>query len=253
MKLHRETIGSGEKIVLIHGWSFNSNIWAAIVEKLSKQYQVTLIDLPGFGASPMYSYSFDSLLDDVVIISPKKAIYIGWSLGGLITMGLAVRFPQRVKSIVTVGSSPYFLAEKNWPGTTIEEFKAFYGAIKYDPKATLEKFSFSLCSPSEREQYAEQLYKIIMNNGCPSQEALLTGLDILQKTDLRQLVKKLKCPQLHIIGSEDRVTPSSLLSQYYSIIPNAKIQLIEGAGHVPFLTQQSLFLKTLFHFLSALS
>ena len=249
MKLYTKKIGAGKNIVLLHGWSFHSGIWSFVTDALSRYYHVILIDLPGFGETPFFFYTFDSLLDAIAAVVPEASVYVGWSLGGLLAMGMANKFPQQVTSMVTVGSTPYFIAEKDWPGVSEEAFQDFYSAIKFDVKSTLEKFCFSLCAPSERALYGALLYKIMMKKGCPSEAALLTGLTVLHQTDLRVSVKKLLCPQLHVIGSEDKMAPSILLKQYFSCIPRAKTQLMVEAGHVPFLTQPSQFMQCIFNFL----
>ena len=48
-KFDVSTMGKGPKLVLIHGWGSNSNIWIPITQKLSKMYKVYLVDIPGYG------------------------------------------------------------------------------------------------------------------------------------------------------------------------------------------------------------
>lgn len=249
MKLHAKTLGSGKDIVLLHGWGFHSGIWQPILADLLKRFRVTLIDLPGFGLTPLFSYSFSSLCNKILEVTPEQAVYLGWSLGGLLAMGMACQFSSQIEAIVAIGSTPRFIATKKWPGVSRQDFQAFHKAVKEDTVTTLRRFCFSICSQQEREQFSAQLFAVMMEYGCPSTEALCLGLETLKKVDLRQAVTKLHCPQLYLNGSEDKLSPPALLSRYYSTIVNSETCLLTGAGHVPFLTQKTLFLKKIFKFL----
>src|SRR5688572_28462426 len=99
--LHTDIRGQGFPLVLLHGWGFNSNIWQPLIPQLENKYQLFLIDLPGFGKSEsILNYSFDYIIPNLLAKTPKEAYWLGWSLGGLIAMAIAIHSPLRVKKLI---------------------------------------------------------------------------------------------------------------------------------------------------------
>src|SRR5215831_8772039 len=115
--LFSETTGQGQDLVFIHGWGLHSDIWHDVVASLVDMFRVTIVDLPGYGRSPMSAdYTLSGLISELVKVVPESAIYIGWSLGGVIATKLARHYPERVKKLIKVASSPRFLKDTDWPG-----------------------------------------------------------------------------------------------------------------------------------------
>lgn len=121
--------GKGEPVVLVHGL-FSSTLinWqlTGVVNELSKDHRVVSLDLPGHGFSdrPMNKEAYgEQLVDDVIALMDhlkiKKAHIVGYSLGGMITVKLMVKYPDRVIS-GTVGGMGYFekgsILQKFWDG-----------------------------------------------------------------------------------------------------------------------------------------
>ena len=86
LKIFKTVKGKGEDIVLLHGWGCNHNYILPLEKVLLNKYRVTNVDLPGRGQSD-WSHDFkdiheiaDSLLEHL----PERAIYVGWSFGGLL-------------------------------------------------------------------------------------------------------------------------------------------------------------------------
>ncbi|MDM8569389.1 alpha/beta fold hydrolase, partial [Thiotrichales bacterium HSG1] len=80
--------GLGKPLILLHGWGFNNNIWDDIAVDLAKDWRVYQVDLPGHGKSPMCDYSLSSLTEQLAASLPNDAVWIGWSLGGLLAMNI---------------------------------------------------------------------------------------------------------------------------------------------------------------------
>lgn len=97
--------GEGFPVVFLHGFCETSDIWSGIQSKLSKNYRVITLDLPGFGGSPILNYSFS--LDDVAkeiksfldSIHLTKYVLIGHSLGGYITLAFSKLFEDNLSGI----------------------------------------------------------------------------------------------------------------------------------------------------------
>ena len=124
MKINIHKYGSGFPLVFLHGWGFDSQVWMALIPKLITHYQLILIDLPGFGQSPIMDWHFfkKNLLSQL----PEKFALVGWSMGGIYAMRLALENPERVDYFISVTSSPRFLLDYSWPGVSQEVFQGFY-------------------------------------------------------------------------------------------------------------------------------
>ena len=82
---------SAVDLVLLHGWGMSSLVWDEILPELLENFRVTVIDLPGFGRSPIPGgeYDLDYLSKHVLNVAPKEAVWMGWSLGAMVAMNIA--------------------------------------------------------------------------------------------------------------------------------------------------------------------
>ena len=99
------------RLVLLHGWAVNSLIWNPILDQLSARYDVTVLDLPGYGGQADYGgdYKLDSVVTNVLSRAPKLANWVAWSLGGTIAMAAAMAQPNRFESLQLISTTPCFL------------------------------------------------------------------------------------------------------------------------------------------------
>src|SRR5436189_1394417 len=100
-------MGQGPEIVLLPGWGWSTEIFHSLSLELKKNYSLTLVDLPGFGKSaplPSNEHSLEKMAVYLLNIVPKKAIWLGWSFGGLIALWIALYYKERVKSLILVAS-----------------------------------------------------------------------------------------------------------------------------------------------------
>ena len=76
---------SKPKIILLHGWLFNSNVWSSFREKLENDFISYTPDLPGYGNNKSLLTN-DSYLDNFISNLNSKCIIVGWSYGGLLAL-----------------------------------------------------------------------------------------------------------------------------------------------------------------------
>ena len=80
MSVSVERFGQGPDLVLLHGWGMNGAVWHGIVPALASRYRVHLVDLPGFGNSPLageVEYSLPWLAEEVAAILPEQCHLLG--------------------------------------------------------------------------------------------------------------------------------------------------------------------------------
>lgn len=252
MKLYSETTGQGEDLVLLHGWGFHADVWRSLLPCLTHKFRITLIDLPGFGRSPVpeQRYHLDDAVQQVLAVSPPQATFAGWSLGGLIATAVAVCEPLRVTRLLTVATTPKFIASANWPGVAKEVFARFQESLQRNTHQGLRHFLLlQQRSLSKQRALYKQLNALLASYDIPSENALFSGLQILQDTDLRKQLSQIRAPQLHLIGDEDPLIPPNTTQYIKSLAPHCTSISLPGAGHIPFLSHQEIFLQHMLGFL----
>lgn len=233
------------ELVVLHGWGMHSLVWDDVMPGLLAHFQVTVVDLPGFGRSPISNgeYSLDHIVDQVLAVAPEKAVWLGWSLGGMIAMRAASRFPYRVDALVAVAATPRFVADNDWPLAMKQDvLDAFYRYLLEDPEGTLIRFLSLQCKGSaSMKEDIRILRELLYFHGIPARRALQEGLEILRTEDLRDDLRNLGCPSLFIFGERDHLVPVGLSEAITELQPSAQTAVIKGVAHLPFLSAPNLF------------
>lgn len=222
-------------LVLLHGWGTNLNIWNSITPHLAKNFHINTIDL-------QWDTNLENMVLQILAHSPKNAIYLGWSLGGLLALQLAILAPERVGKLITIATTPKFIATTSWQAMPLKTFTYFYQMFKNDHIQALHYF-ISLQFMGEPQ--AKELITIAKGNLDKqiNKQFLENGLKLLRDTDLRSKVNTIKCPSLHIYSENDHIVPAVTAQQ----LP-ANTKIIKNAGHAPFLSQPKKFLQLLEQF-----
>lgn len=243
--LNIETSGKGPPLILLHGWGWHSAIFRPLVSELAEKYQLFLIDLPGFGKSPLITshYTLAQITECILSQIPQDAVWMGWSLGGLIAMYAAIYHPHRVTQLITISSSPKFISENDWPGMTREALKTFSAALQKDPAKTLREFLQLQLRGSPRASVLYLQLEKELRVSHPA--ALMGGLQLLTETDLRLEMKHIRCPNLHIFGQMDTIVPVKIAECVSRLNKNSRYAVIKRTGHLPFLTHTDEFLRLL--------
>ena len=245
MKLWHEQQGSGPDLVLVHGWGLHGGIWGDLPARLAQHFRVTTLDLPGHGRSRAgaESWSLDAFTDSVAELCPMPAIWLGWSLGGMVALHAALHHPHKVAKLVLVGATPKFVQAPDWPhAMPTEVFAGFARSLTQDYRATLLRFlSLHAGNGESARALLKQLRAEMFAQGEPQPEALAAGLAILEQTDLRARLAEIKVPALVVHGSYDRLIPPAAGEYLAAQLPQSRLLQLEGAGHAPFLSHAAEF------------
>jgi len=254
MNLFTQTLGNGPDIVLLHGWGMNADVWEGILPALTKQFRVTLLDLPGHGRSldSLTDYSLQNLAATINAFVPQNAMLVGWSLGGMIATQLTLNNPDNIRKLVLVASAPQFVRDDTWPdGTDAEVLDSFAHGLKQNYQQTIKRFIAIQAMGSEHAREQQHILRErVFRHGNPQPAALEAGLAILRHTNLRPELAKITCPTLLISGEHDSLFRRRAAEKTRDMITGARLSIIPGAGHAPFLSHPDEFLQTLISFLS---
>jgi pimeloyl-[acyl-carrier protein] methyl ester esterase len=232
--LHHESRGAGHDLVMVHGWGMHSGVWSDWADLLAARFRVHLVDLPGHGLS---DYTVGPYLDDwsaaVAEVVPAGAWWLGWSLGGLVTLNLARLSPQTVRGLLLVAATPRFVTAQGWTcAVDGAVFDQFAGQLQQAIERTLVRFlSLQVRGTDESGSLLRYLRSALKDRPYPRGAALAAGLRLLQNSDLRDLLPQLDKPICWVFGERDTLVPAAVRTR----VPGFHT-VVEGAGHAPFLS-----------------
>lgn len=239
--MHINSIGHGPDLVLVHGWSMHSGVWQPLVDLLAEHFRCHLVDLPGHGQSEWHEGDFElkRLLDNLSLALPQDAIWLGWSLGGMVTLAMAQRYPEKVRKLILLASNPRFVQTDDWPcAMAAEVFNTFSASLADDQQLTLQRFiMLQAKGANQPRQVIKQLSEQLAQQHEPEPEALQAGLNCLAEWDLRDALASVNCPTQMILAENDHLIPVSLAEYVQKLQPKLRIDVMPGLGHAPFISQ----------------
>lgn len=260
-KLHVDIVGSGPDLVLLHGWGLNSACWQSIVPLLAVHYRLHLVDLPGFGFSHE-CYSASQSLPDITAalaeVAPENAVWLGWSLGGLCASHFALQYPQRVSALVTVASSPKFMAadatadSPAWSGIAEQVLAQFQLQLQQNLGQTINRFlAIQGMGSATAKQDIKQLKALLAERPQPHQQALSNGLALLANVDLRAQLPLLTMPLYRCYGRLDSLVPKASVDWLDNYLPQSAKVIFRASSHAPFISEPQLFVNKLQEFIDS--
>ncbi len=216
--------GKGKTLVILHGWGDSSVSWAALTHELSKNFEVVVPDLPGFGGSeqPREAWGLDDYANFIAVFLKKlniKDIYalIGHSNGGAVAIrGLTAGKLDAEKLVL--------LASAGIRG----EYKGRVKALRYITKA-----GKALTTPlpkSAKDKLRRRVYKSVGSDMLVAEHMQATFKKIVID-DIREDAAKLDVPTLLIYGEADEQTPVRYGELLHELIGGSTLEVLPGAGH----------------------
>jgi len=229
----------GEAVVLVHGLASNApRDWPRLVAALAPRYDVFALDLPGFGASDkgnkLYSpENYARVIEQVVAPRVGRPFHlVGHSMGAAISLAYAAAHPQRVKQLVLadmagVLSGPVYAESLAKLGigqkTVIPEDSSWLDSVLGRVIKGVESLPFSedliLRTPALRQR---------MLRGDP----VMIAAFALGQHNFSAALRTAPMPTLLLWGSEDKVAPLRTAQIAAALLPQSRLELIAGAGHV---------------------
>lgn len=249
--LHVDVRGRGPAVVLLHGWGMNGGVWEKVAAGLADRFQLHLVDLPGFGHSgEVAEATLDGWASAVRAAVPGDAVWVGWSLGGMIAMAAAAA--SAPAGLVLVGTTPRFVQARDWPEAVAPKvLDQFAEQLDADYRATLLRFLALQAKGSERaREEVRELREQVFARGEPRRSALSAGLRLLRESDLRDRLEAIRAPALLIHGERDTLAPLAGARRTAKALTAGRLESIPGAGHAPFISHPDLFGQRLRTFLN---
>jgi pimeloyl-[acyl-carrier protein] methyl ester esterase len=254
MTLYKETQGQGKDVVILHGWGCDLRYMQPIVDQLKDRYRVTNVDLPGRGKSDWQSHinTIHDMADCLISALPENAIYIGWSFGGLLSMSIAARYPERVQRFIGIATSPKFVEDINWSGVSKPGFKSAFAEIKKSSYKDVMRANYEneFADFDIKPEAYKKLLSVIADEYHCDLDVLFKGVNICDSSDLRKEFNLLSGQIDLIMGGKDVAVPITSHIKIKELNSKAIIHVIPNAFHMSFWTHTKEFNEVLERILS---
>ena len=237
MSLYIEKLGRGPvPLVLLHGWAMHGGVLAPLVDALADRCTMHVVDLPGHGYSrdcglPLEPHACAA----AIATATPPAIWLGWSLGGLIALTAALEQPQQVRGLAMLCATPKFARDDSWSwGSDATLVRQLALDLETDYHATIDRFlALEAMGSADPRAALRHLRGITFARGEPDLRVLQEGIRILETGDLRPRLPSLRQPSTWIAGRRDRLVPPQAM-EWSAQQSRGGYTQIEHAGHAPF-------------------
>lgn len=224
-------------IVLMHGFSHSLESFDSWAGLLSDDYRIIRFDLPGHGVTGPRSdnaYSNDDTAAHVAelldALELDRFVIGGSSLGGLVAWRYAAHHPDRVAGLVLASPGGYSI--NNVGDEPVEVPVPVQLYLRLVPDAGVRMASQALYGDPSRlsEERIAQIGQMMRQAGVG--EALIARLEQFTLPDPEPLLATIDAPTLILWGTADAIVPAAHAPRFESVMPDARLIVYEGAGHV---------------------
>ena len=254
--------GSGQPIVLLHGWPLTGDTFDDLAVALADQgYRSIIPDRRGFGRSdqPWNGYDYDTFTDDVAAILDEAGIdgpvaIAGFSMGGGEVARFQTKYPGRTSKAILISSVvPYMLKTDDNPnGVPQATFDEMTAGIKKDRAAFMVDFAKDFFGQGFIERPVSQavlddFWRQAMMAG---QRPTLGAAKAFATTDFRADLANFPAETLIIHGDEDKTVPiDATAREVAKAVPGAKLIEYAGSAHGLFATDKQRLIDDIIAFL----
>jgi len=254
-KIHYKDQGKGQVIMLIHGYLETSEIWSSFAKRLSENFRIITVDLPGHGKSEntdevltmdCMASILAKLLEDLKI---RKLFLTGHSLGGYVTLAFADLHTDLLSGYCLFHSHPFAddsgkIEKRRMEAGVVEKGKKEWfipgNIAKLYATANLQKFSESLKRSTE----------IALKMPDETIVAVLKGM--ITRPSRVSVMESGKVPYLWILGEMDNLINCGEIQSMVRVPKNAEVIILKNSGHMGFIEEEDLSLSVLESFVSKL-
>ena len=214
-----EVRGTGEPLVLVHGFFTCGSTWGPVADLLATQYQVIIPDLRGHGRSTNSAGTFthrQSAIDVYALLDQlgvKRFKAMGISTGGMTLLHMATQQRDRIDAMVLIGATSYFP----------EQARVLFRQVSPDSISAEERQHYAACAVRDDAQI----------------RALKTQFGRFKDSydDMNfppPLLGSIKARTLIVHGDRDEFFPVNIPVEMYRAIPEAALWIVPNGGHIPF-------------------
>lgn len=236
--------GKGNTIVFLHGFTESRKIWTNFTKRLSKEFRVVTIDLPGHRKTPVFGQTHTmefmadvvkALLDHLNITS---CILIGHSMGGYVTLAFTKKYPEMVQA--------FGLFHSHAAGDTEEarvNRQRTINIVEQDRTGFIQQFIPGLFAPENVKTFEEEIKSLKKQALIPPADGISAALrGMMEREDHTGLLRSTDKPVLFIVGKEDSKIPVDKVLEQAALTRHAEVLILGNTGHMGFIEARKLTL-----------
>lgn len=243
--------GTGQPVVLLHGYLESSEIWDNFAEGLSAECRVISIDLPGHGRSDVYSdtHTMEMMADAVKSLTDqlklKKFFLIGHSLGGYVSLAFLGQYPENLNGYCLFHSHPLADSEEALQKRMKEIAMVLSGKKDLMYPDNIEKM-FAPSNLDRLKEAVKRSKRIASGNPGNGIIAILNGM--MKRPSRAEVMEVTRVPGLWILGAKDKYIDHLTIQQKVKLPENARVAVLKNSGHMGFIEEQDLSVELILEF-----
>lgn len=272
VNLYYKTIGKGEPLLFVHGGPvLDHSYFLPQMNILANDYQLIFFDQRLCGKSDMEidtsTITIDNFVEDIegirLAFNLEKVNLVGHSWGGLLAMKYAIKYPDKLKSLILLNSmagsaelwqkESLMLADRS----TAEDSIARAAIIQSEafqqkrPEAYAELFRLSFLHQFSNPKLADSLTLVLPDDIQERSRKFNYLRSDLQDFDVHEALANVTCPTLLVFGDHE---PSAQITapKLKEAIPNSSLEILQACGHFPYIEQPEQFRTSLTTFINSI-
>ena len=237
-RLHVDDVGQDEETILFcHGLLFSGRMFDDQVAALQDRYRCVRLDFRGQGRSEVTrdGYDLDTLAADVIELIESMEIgpchLVGFSMGGMVGLRVALRRPSLLKSLVLMNTSAEAENPRKRPRFTLLNLAARLFGLKFvAPRIMDLLFSSDFLSAPEHADARQRWTGYVLANDRIGVTRAVRG--VVGRSGLLDRIDQIRLPTLIVTSDQDTTTPPARAEAMHRRIKDSRLVRIEGAGHM---------------------
>jgi pimeloyl-ACP methyl ester carboxylesterase len=254
-RIHYCDDGEGDTIILIHGYLESAETWSSFSKKLSKNFRIISVDLPGHGHSDVFTNEdsmefLASLIKELLNhIGIEKVFLTGHSLGGYITLAFLELYPERLTGYCLFHSHPSADSEE----ATAKRKREIRIVTAGEKDLIYQENVTRMFAEENLDNFPEALLRSKEIASKISSEGIISVLQGMMSRPSRiSLLEEGRVPCLWILGKKDNYIPFEAIQKRVNLPSNADVAILENSGHLGFIEEEDLSVKIISEFVKKL-
>jgi 3-oxoadipate enol-lactonase len=256
--VYHEIAGSGFPVLLVHEAIADSRMWEPQWRSFAGRHRLIRVDLAGFGQTPIerlpltHASDLLALLDELGI---EETAVVGGSMGGRVSLELAVARPELVRALVLMDAG--LPSGVDWSEAVREQWAAEEEAAERGDLDAAVEITLRMWVDGPRRQPSDVDPKVRAAIAAMQRRALELQVphwddwaEELRVPDVADRLEEVRAPTLVLVGEEDFDEMHGIARKLAAEIPDARLETIPGAAHVPSLERPELFDPLVLDFLA---
>ena len=231
--------GTGNIVVLLHGFGEDGRIWQQQAQYLSQYFRVIVPDIPGSRNSPIlnktvvsiedYACCIHQLIENILPNENVRIALLGHSMGGYITLAFAKLFPKKLNGFGLIHSTAFADSEEK----KLVRLKAIETINQYKAYPFLKITIPNLFADNFKQKFPQQVDELIKQSKQFTEAALEQYyLAMMNRADTTDVLREAQVPVLFVMGTEDIAAPIKDVLQQCYLPQKSHINILENVGHM---------------------